>query len=717
MRRFGPGLMVRRAWRLALIVAACCALAPSSSSAGTYTVTQTCGAWDAVNNAPAHVAVYTECPTLVLRNVGGPFSASAAQEGRWDFNPPPGTVVDRAFISGSLQGLRGWQATILTSNGHILENCPGVLCAGGGKSYWNDYGPLGAPSLMLRLRCGSDSCPNNDGIRGYLDARTVSITLADWSPPSVGITGGDLLHGWRRAVGTVSFESSDNVGIRFDRILVDGVQRGQSSRPCADGMKYPCPNGPSSLLLDTTRVPDGSHTLSVHSVDSAGNVGGQDKGVLIDNTAPAAAAELVSALGDAWQASNAFSLSWRNPRQAHAPIAGAEYELCPLVNGSPSRQGCTRGNRNAANITKVTDLRVPRAGAWRLRLWLRDDAGNHDSSTALETVLRFDDTPPTAVFLEQDPDHPTRLRLDAADTVSDLATAEVEVRRQGEDLWRPLPVKRRNGGFSALANDEILPRGLYDLRARVTDLAGNERSTTSRNNGQPAVLKLPVRARAGLVVGRAGKLRCRGRGRRRHCRRRLAAEPSVGFGRSTRLVGRLRSGGKPLADVPVKVFKRTDLEGAPWWKVAVLRSTPSGHVRYRARRGPARLLRFRYPGTAKVRGATAVVQLRVRAATSLRPSRHNVVNGEYVTFRGRVKSRPLPSAGKLVELQVFTRRRWRTFAQPRANPHTGRWAYQYRFEAIRGRVQFRFRARIRREAGYPFYTGTSRSARVTVRGL
>jgi hypothetical protein len=112
-----------------------------------------------------------------------------------------------------------------------------------------------------------------------------------------------------------------------------------------------------------------------------------------------------------------------------------------------------------------------------------------------------------------------------------------------------------------------------------------------------------------------------------------------------------------------------------------------------------------------------VVELRVRSSTTLRVSHTDVVNGEYVTFRGRVKGRHLPATGKLVELQVFTRRRWRTFAQPRASARTGRWTYQYRFEAIRGHARFRFRARVRNEAGYPFHTGTSRSVRVTVRGL
>jgi hypothetical protein len=46
----------------------------------------------------------------------------------------------------------------------------------------------------------------------------------------------------------------------------------------------------------------------------------------------------------------------------------------------------------------------------------------------------------------------------------------------------------------------------------------------------------------------------------------------------------------------------------------------------------------------------------------------------------------------------------------------GRWSYRYRFGATRGVVRYRFRARIRREAAYPFELGYSRRVRVTVRG-
>jgi hypothetical protein len=111
------------------------------------------------------------------------------------------------------------------------------------------------------------------------------------------------------------------------------------------------------------------------------------------------------------------------------------------------------------------------------------------------------------------------------------------------------------------------------------------------------------------------------------------------------------------------------------------------------------------------------VSLEIRGSTSLDVDRRRVINGEFVVFRGHVRGRPLPVAGKLVELQVFTRDRWRTFAQPRADASSGRWTYRYQFESVRGLQRFRFRARVRKETGYPFELGTSDRIPVRVRGI
>jgi hypothetical protein len=105
----------------------------------------------------------------------------------------------------------------------------------------------------------------------------------------------------------------------------------------------------------------------------------------------------------------------------------------------------------------------------------------------------------------------------------------------------------------------------------------------------------------------------------------------------------------------------------------------------------------------------------VRAASTLRADRSRVSNGEAVKFRGVVQGE-VPASGKLLQLQVFSRGSWLTFATPRAD-HRGRWSHPYRFTATRGLTVYRFRVRLPRESGFPYVAGTSRNIRLKVVGL
>jgi hypothetical protein len=105
----------------------------------------------------------------------------------------------------------------------------------------------------------------------------------------------------------------------------------------------------------------------------------------------------------------------------------------------------------------------------------------------------------------------------------------------------------------------------------------------------------------------------------------------------------------------------------------------------------------------------------VPAASSLAVNRRTVRNGDAVAFSGRLVGGHVPEGGKLIDLQAFYRGGWRTFATPRTDAR-GRWSYRYRFGATRGVVRYRFRARIRREAAYPYELGYSRRISVIVRG-
>jgi hypothetical protein len=96
-------------------------------------------------------------------------------------------------------------------------------------------------------------------------------------------------------------------------------------------------------------------------------------------------------------------------------------------------------------------------------------------------------------------------------------------------------------------------------------------------------------------------------------------------------------------------------------------------------------------------------------------SRHAVRNGQTVRFSGRLKGRPYPRKGKVLDLQAFYRHKWRTFATPRASL-SGLWKYRYRFQATRGTVLYRFRLRVRATSDYPYDPGYSKEVKVRVSG-
>jgi hypothetical protein len=327
----------------------------------------------------------------------------------------------------------------------------------------------------------------------------------------------------------------------------------------------------------------------------------------------------------------------------------------------------------------------------------------------------LDSTPPSLAVEPISADDPGRISVVARDAVSGVARGEVEVRREGDQTWHALETELTPTGFAAYLDDERFVPGTYQVRARATDRAGNERSTESRTTGELAVLAVPLRIPTALTVGHVKRVRA---GRRNRSRRVVVTRPLVRFGKAIPVEGHLTSpGGNPLADSALEIFERVGLPGQQWRRLAILKTDAGGKFRFRALRGPSRTLRFRYPGTPLVQPQTADVDLRVRARSSLRVSRRRVVNGEDVVFSGRVAGRPLPDNGKLLQLQVLSRGGWLTFATPRARPATGRWAYRYRFTATRGRVDYRFRVRLPKEAGYPYAAGRSRPVLVSVRGL
>jgi hypothetical protein len=719
---------------VAALIAATSAVATvvAPASAGTYTVTGTCGLWEPYNTANSGITVYPECYALWARNVGGAFTTPSGPGGGWVFRAPAGTWIHGFTLQGPMYGTRGWQAAGYyeggSTPGRDFEACPGPSCPGAYK-YLNatNYAGNGASGIVMRLRCGPGNCPNNEGVTGYYTLLYSSITLADPSPPAVALAGGSLLSGgWKAGTATLEVVAHDNSGIQEYRATLDGALAARTRPQCNYSAAVPCPAGIQTLSVPTAGLADGAHTVGAEAVDASGNPAAVVGTIWTDNTPPTQPLEVKLEGAAGWRADETVKLSWTNPAQAAAPIAGAIYRLCPSVAENASadtraaaEKRCVQGTRSGTGLQEIDDLELPDPGMWDLKLWLIDSAGNQQPASAVEIKgLAYDDSAPTDVaFLPADPADPARVHVQASDAVSGLAGGAIEVRRDGTDAWQPLATQTTAAGLTAVLDDETLPKGLYFLRARAINAAGLETSTDRDHTGLTAMSKLPIRLASRLAAGKRGQRTCKRVRGKRSCRYRLATKPTVRVGRATRVYGRLTVAGKSMAGAQLEVWRRMQLDGAGWARIGTVTTSRTGRFSYRARRGPARQVRFRYPGTPTIRGRNGDVTLRVKASTSLRPNHRTVINGEHVIFRGKLAGGWIPATGTLVELQVYSRGSWRTFAQPRANATTGRWAYRHRFETVQGRASFRFRARVRRQPAYPYITGESRPVRVRVRGL
>lgn len=693
--------------------------------AGSYTVTGTCSAWSPWGTTATWVAVYPACPSLYARNVLGNFKTAAGVGGGWRFDAPSGTAISAITLEGTMRGQNGWQSAVFTegANPHQIQGCPGPTCPGALTTLNSTFDGRGASAVTIRVRCGSTSGCTNSAPSGQVVLFRASVALVDGTAPSVALTGGSVFRGWVNGTRVLVVDASDNTGVREASSFVDGNRIAVAGRPCDYSQRVPCPNGATSFDVPTALLTDGRHVVSGQAIDASGNLAQTAaEAIYVDNTAPTQPLNLKVVAGAGWRGTNSFGLSWQDPPQRFAPIVAAAYRLCPRLrlggNAEWRQKSCVNGSRAGSDITQITHLQLPRPGLWDIRVWLVDAGGNQQAASAAEADgLGYDDTPPANVaFLPRDPRDPARVHVRADDVTSGLASGVIEIRRDGQDAWKPVPTQLGAGGLSAILDDEILRKGLYFLRARVTNSAGLESSDDRTPTGDPATIRLPVRAASRLLVGRPSR-RCHRRGGRRRCAVRLMTHPNASVSRSTTLRGRLTVRGKPMAGVALQVWRRLDLPNARWAHSAAVTTSKAGRFRYRVRRGPARTIRFRYPGTNLIRGHNRDVDLRVHAAPTFRPSRRNAINGEYVTFSGKLKGGWLPRGGVLVELQVRTRGEWRTFAQPRADDRTGRYSYQYRFETVTGTASFKFRARVRRQPGYPFTTGVSRAERVRVRGL
>ena len=714
--------------------------APRSAAAGEYTISA-CQADEAGYVSSAFESFATRgmkwrraCDPLgpplrglVAANVPGTGRVVKDAQSGFVLNAPPGTTFSRLRWSGHAQrrdcryalqlfAQRPDASLVSIKNVRANRNCPRPNFAQASAARLRAYDLGGATRIVQRVVCVGAPSREFCSARGQNFIRTFAAeaTVVDGTAPSVGIAQGSVLTRgeWVRGKQSFEYDAADNVGVKSASAIVSGELRGSDSRTCSYSQRIPCTNGPGGIEINTADAHEGSQPLTVVAEDAAGNrAESAAVTVRIDNAAPGAVpVGLVG--GEAWRNSNDFDLAWANPPEPdRAPVTVAHYRFC-----RPGGEECVSGDRAGTEIAAIDNLTVPAPGEWMLRLWREDQAGNQQIANASEPVrLRFDPEPPQLGFETPNVEDPTRMSVLVTDRVSGLGGGGIEISRSGSGTWQVLPTTQEGDRLIARIDDASLPPGDYELRATAHDQANNLAGTDRRLDGQPMRLRLPLRIATSMNAGVVEKRAVAGKGKKDNARRTvLEPRAKVPFGHRVRLAGRLvNRAGHSLAGATVNVYSRP-VEGTEQLEGAVTTSA-RGRFVYEVEARASHRFRFVYPGTATILPVEDTATLLVKASSTFSAKPKHVLNGGSVTFSGRVRGRPLPERGKLVELQWLATGEWQTFRTVRSEPD-GTWRIPYPFKRTCGVQNFRFRPHIPGEGGYPLEPGNGPELAVRVRG-
>ncbi len=731
--------MPHRAAAVMVVIAAGLAI-PQLASAGQYTV-RSCDAAPSTPNVNAWAAQngsfnsYANCPSagggspntrgMVTRVTGASGSTfPGGTYSRWWFHAPSGTNISRVDWSGrGARNTPSWAVELTAQGGVSNARLVGYPAQPGASSYYTGWEysnpvalwpPAGTTSLTQNTQCGAASCGTGATMHTYHAA----VTLNDFSGPGISMSG--VSEGeWVRSTRPISFSVADNIGIKAVQFYLDGGVIDERNYGCDYTRPVPCANQSGTFNLATTNLSPGSHRIDLVATDGSDTTVSTSRTFRVDNVPPAQVAPHIHN-GDGWRNANGFAVSWPSVADGGSPIVGGTWQLCKAATTN-----CVTHPIDKADPTAAPPIDLASDGAYEFRAVMRDQAGNVASfADARPAVMRLDRSPPELAIDPHDPNEPIQAAATASDPLSGLAGGQLEIRRVGTTTWRELPTGVEGQRLVSQIDDERFDDGSYELRAQATDRAGNHSSTGLQANQARALRQLPVRVKTRLSAGRQQVKTVRrkiGRGKgKRWVKRRVVRFKTafpVGLGRQAEIQGVLTNpDGQPLHDVPIRVLAKPALPGAGFAATGIVRTDGQGRFTYKLRGTTSRTLQFRYDGTGRIRPSTSEVNVAVPASSTFTLNPPRILNGETVTFKGRVQGGPIPPNGKLIELRKWTGRQWAPFRVIRTDA-AGRWQHVEPVVSVTGLVIFKLRANIPAEAGFPFAAGRTVARKLRVRGL
>jgi hypothetical protein len=344
------------------------------------------------------------------------------------------------------------------------------------------------------------------------------------------------------------------------------------------------------------------------------------------------------------------------------------------------------------------------SGVSALQVCASDPAGNQ---TCSGHSIRLDNSVPTLSFpAAQDPDDPELIRAHAEDPHSGIAEGTISYRAVGATEWTPLLTQRNPGSLTARVDSASEPPGEYEFMVEATDVAGNEASTTLREDGTPMRLSFPLRSGVDLEA-------------------RLAPGggpvQALEYGEASRATGRLTTAaGEPMAGAEVVVDEYFGEGALIDHRIRTVVTDENGRWSSKLPAGPSRSVTATYAGDQRYLDADeAVGRLAVQTGARFATSRARVPEGQKVSFEGRVgrKGARIPSRGKLIQLQYHdpTSKRWFTVRNAFYTDSRGHYRFGYKFgRHYLENVKIRFRLRVMPESNWPYKAVNTRARRVII---
>ena len=222
---------------------------------------------------------------------------------------------------------------------------------------------------------------------------------------------------------------------------------------------------PWGTSFNTSALADGLYDFRAIATDATGHTGTSPirANVRIDNTSPAGS--LTSPAGGSTVGGPSVTLSG-SYSDAGSGIASVHYELRPTGGGSWT----TIATSTSAPFSATWDATTVASGSYDLQPVLTDRAGN--TFTGATRTITVDVSAPTVVLANPGATISGSVTLNATVTGSGATQVAFAASPAGGASWTSVGTDT-TAPWSATFNTSLLPDGVYDIRATVSDSLGN----------------------------------------------------------------------------------------------------------------------------------------------------------------------------------------------------------------------------------------------------